>query len=141
MLDQYIREFVLIEVLYIGYYCFNRSFQTKIKSTKIDQEKVLGFMPSKQIFNGTSAFSAFKGHKGSVVKALLRRRLVVLKLSFKEFWGVQFEKGSFLFPLQRVFGQWWNSWGPPLLPCLIGKLTAWLEKRFLNEILKDFGNR
>ena len=35
-------------------------------------------------------------------------------LSFKEFWGVQFEKGCFLFRLQRVFGQWRNSWGASL---------------------------
>ena len=57
------------------------------------------------------------------IKTLQKRRL---------FWGVQFEKSStlwyygggggslqrFLFRLQRVFGQWRNSWGAFLLPAI-----------------------
>lgn len=54
------------------------------------------------------------------------RHILRVKLSFKEFWGVQFEKGCFLFRLQRVFGQWRNSsWGSFSASNLYPRASLW----------------
>ena len=58
---------------------------------------------------------ALRGRKRSTQLQQCHRKAAAAGcLSFKEFWGVQFEKGCFLFRLQRVFGQWRNSWGASL---------------------------
>ena len=67
-------------------------------------------------WNTSSIFMALRGRKRSTQLQQCHRKAAAAAgcLSFKEFWGVQFEKGCFLFRLQRVFGQWRNSWGASL---------------------------
>ena len=71
---------------------------------------------SDYFWNTFSIFMALRGRKRSTQLQQCHRKAAAAAgcLSFKEFWGVQFEKGCFLFRLQRVFGQWRNSWGASL---------------------------
>ena len=91
---------------------FNSIPQEWAKVAKGDSEGSL----SNYFWNTPSIFMALRGRKRSTQLQQCHRKAAAAAgcLSFKEFWGVQFEKGCFLFWLQRVFGQWRNSWGASL---------------------------
>ena len=83
--------------------------------THVETVKTTSNIFAVYFWNTSSIFMALRGRKRSTQLQQCHRKAAAAGcLSFKEFWGVQFEKGCFLFRLQRVFGQWRNSWGASL---------------------------